>query len=85
MTADLAQLQPVKQGGTVDDEWVQTLNEWMEWLGDRLLKDIEILLGDDEALNNYVTHEDRECETLYERVHMRRKYLTLIIDNRYDN
>lgn len=83
LMANLAQLAPVTQGGQIDDEWVQTLNAWMEWLGDRLLEDLEILLGDEEALRNYVAHEDRECDTLYERVHMRRKYLTLIIDNRY--
>lgn len=85
LMANLAQLEPVTMGGQIDDEWVATLNDWMEWLGDRLMEDIEILLGDDEALRNYEAYEDRETDTLYERIHMRREYLTLIVDHRYRN
>jgi hypothetical protein len=58
----------------VSEDWLQSLNSWIEHHGNRLLSRIDMLL-DDEAYEAYLTYEENSDLTIYERVNFRYTFL----------
>ena len=58
----------------VSEDWLQSLNGWIEHHGNRLLSRIDMLL-DDEAYEAYLTYEENSDLSIYERVNFRYTFL----------
>ena len=58
----------------VNEDWLQSLNGWIEHHGNRLLSRIDMLL-DDEAYEAYLTYEENSDLSIYERVNFRYTFL----------
>ncbi|MDZ7757701.1 hypothetical protein [Rhodohalobacter sp.] len=58
----------------VNEDWLQSLNAWIEHHGDRLLGRIDTLL-DDESYNAYLSYEENSDLSIYEKVNFRYTFL----------
>lgn len=58
----------------VSEDWLQSLNAWIEHHGDRLLDRIEMLL-DDESYESYLSYEENTDLSIYEKVNFRYTFL----------
>lgn len=67
----------------LEDEWLINLNDWVQYLGSRLLNRIDLYLEDD-AFENYMTFEESNSSTIYEKVNLRYTFLEkLLITDTY--
>lgn len=58
-----------------NQEWLSSLNEWIEYHGDQLLDRIRIILQDEEAFKDYKQFEENNSNTIYEQVSIRYDFL----------
>lgn len=58
-----------------NQEWLSSLNAWIEYHGNRLLDRIDILLQDKESFKNYMQYEEENSDTIYEQVNIRYTFL----------
>ncbi|MEX2435901.1 MAG: hypothetical protein WD735_04395 [Balneolaceae bacterium] len=58
----------------ISEEWLNSLNTWIEHHGDRLLGRIDILL-DDESYSGYLSYEENAGLSIYEKVNFRYTFL----------
>ena len=58
----------------VSEDWLQSLNAWIEHHGDRLLGRIDRIL-DDESYDAYLSYEENSDLSIYERVNFRYTFL----------
>lgn len=63
----------------VSEDWLQSLNAWIESHGERLLGRIDMLL-DDEAYAAYLSYEENSDLSIYERVNFRYTFLERLAD-----
>jgi len=78
--SNLMGVRPVSETSGPDAAWMADLDTWLTWIAERQMQDIERLLGDDSAVQNYKNKEAEVADTLYDRVHTRRQYLSILID-----
>jgi hypothetical protein len=81
--ANLAPVQPARQGASPNQQWLDQMNSWLEAMGNRLLRDLEVLLPDQASIDNYKAYEEQNAADLYDRVYLRRQYLSLVIDQMF--
>jgi hypothetical protein len=62
-------------------EWLSSLNDWIEYHGNRLLDRIDILLQDKESFKNYMQYEEENSDTIYEQVNIRYTFLEKLYMN----
>jgi hypothetical protein len=63
----------------VDENWLLSLNAWIEYLGSQLLNSIELQLGDPESFQNYKDFEKENSTTLYKQVNLRYTFLEKLL------
>ena len=63
----------------VDDNWLLSLNTWIEYLGVQLLNRIELLINDPDSFQNYKVFEQENSSTLYEQVNLRYTFLEKLL------
>ncbi|GAA5521937.1 hypothetical protein LQ318_09315 [Aliifodinibius salicampi] len=64
-----------------NQEWLSSLNAWIEYHGNRLLDRIDILLQDEESFKNYMQYEEENSDTIYEQVNIRYTFLEKLYMN----
>ena len=75
----LIDLTPPVTADGADAAWVERLNNWLNTVGDSMLGSIERLAGDPNSFKNYTQHEDKECQSLYQRIDMRQSFLSVLL------
>jgi hypothetical protein len=81
---DLTPMTPTAETGSVGQAWLDQMNGWLESMAQEMLRDIERMLEDPASMANYKALEDEETSTLYERVTLRREYLSLLISANFN-
>jgi len=66
---------------SVDEEWLSSLNTWIEYLGNELLFSIENQIRDPDSFENYKLFENENSSTLYERVNLRYTFLKKLLQS----
>lgn len=66
-----------------NEEWLVNLNAWVKHLGSQLLDRIEFLLDDKSSLENYKNFEEKNSDTIYEKVNLRYTFLEKLLE--YDS
>jgi hypothetical protein len=62
-----------------DAAWMESLNQWLEAMGQAMLGTIERLAGDPASFENYKQFENDRCQTLYQQVDTRERFLQMLI------
>lgn len=62
----------------LEDDWLISLNDWIQYLGSRLLNRIDLYLEDD-AFENYKAFEENNSSTIYEKVNIRYTFLEKLL------
>jgi len=78
--ADYMEQKPVREAGVLNQEWLDEMDNWLTWIAEKQYRDIKLLLEDSVSVNTYKSYENTNCETMYEKIHMRRKYLNILIE-----
>lgn len=63
---------------TVNEEWLNSLNAWIEYLGYQLLNRINLYL-EEGAFENYKAFEENNSSTIYEKVNLRYTFLEKLL------
>lgn len=67
----------------VDNEWLMSLNAWLEYLASQQLNKIGLLLEDENSFQNYKNFEQKNSSTLYEKVNLRYTFLEKLYMNNF--
>lgn len=67
----------------VDSDWLQSLNDWLEYVAQQQLNKIETLLKDEHSFRNYKTFEQDSVSTLYEKIDLRYTFLEKLYMNNF--
>ena len=62
---------PTSDLASIDSEWLNEMNEWMEHVSETLLGRIRTLASDEPSVQRYLAYEDSVGAELYERVDLR--------------
>ncbi len=71
--------QPPPQSPNPGADWLNQMNEWIDYIGKTLLFRIQALVNDEISMNHYREIEAQRCSTLYERVDLRLKFLERLL------
>lgn len=69
---------PPAETSAPDSVWMASMNDWLGGMSEAMLNDIEVMAGDPQSFANYQALEAAETATLYERLEMRRRFLSLL-------
>ena len=61
---------------SIEAEWMESMDAWLEFVGEQLLFRITSLATTSESIDNYMSFEEGHTSTLYERVDLRLKTLS---------
>lgn len=70
---------PPGEASTLDTEWVELMDAWLEDVAESLLEDIRRITPSEESMENYMTFEAENAATLYEIVDLRTRILERLV------
>ncbi|MGD2185630.1 MAG: hypothetical protein PVI71_05865 [Desulfobacterales bacterium] len=76
---NLIPVEPPTQVTEAGTEWIKQLNKWLESVNEGMLNSIKNLADNPSSLQNYKRYEKAHCNSLYERVALRQKFLGQLV------